>query len=260
MVDHSPSRKLTDQVAIITGGASGIGRAVARLFAAEGARVAIIDQDAAGAAAVRSEIDALGGDVRINHGDVCDAALAESVVRQVAAQWGAVDILVTCAAVSVGKVLGDTTPEEWDRVFAVNVTGTFLWIRAVLSGMVARRHGSIVTVGSQIALAGGRGSASYAATKGAIISLTRSVALDYANFGIRANVLIPGAIDTPFLERSFARQADPVAARQRSIDRHVMGRFGTVEECARAVLFLASDDASFTTGALLPVDGGWLVA
>ena len=109
-------------------------------------------------------------------------------------------------------------------------------------------------------LSGGRGSASYAASKGAVIALTRSVALDYAADRIRANVIAPGAIETPFLHRSFARQADPEAARQRSLDRHPLGRFGTVEEVARAALFLASDEFSFTTGSVLMVEGGWNAA
>jgi len=135
-----------------------------------------------------------------------------------------------------------------------------LWVRAALPKMIAGGGGSIVTVASQVALSGGRGSASYAASKGAVIALTRSVALDYAADRIRANVIAPGAIETPFLHRSFTRQPDPEAARQRSLDRHPLGRFGTVEEVARAALFLASDESSFTTGSVLMVEGGWNAA
>ena len=148
------------------------------------------------------------------------------------------DVVLTAAGMSVGKKLADTSEEEWDRVFAVNAKGTFLWVRAALPKMIAGGGGSIVTVASQVALSGGRGSASYAASKGAVIALTRSVALDYAADRIRANVIAPGAIETPFLHRSFTRQPDPEAARQRSLDRHPLGRFGTVEEVARAALFL----------------------
>jgi NAD(P)-dependent dehydrogenase (short-subunit alcohol dehydrogenase family) len=124
--------------------------------------------------------------------------------------------------------------------------------------MVAARGGAIVTVASQLALAGGRQSAAYVASKGAILSLTRSVAVDYAEQGIRANTLVPGAVETPFLERGLARAASPEDARAASRARHAMGRFGTADEVARAALFLASDESSFTTGAELRVDGGWL--
>jgi NAD(P)-dependent dehydrogenase (short-subunit alcohol dehydrogenase family) len=147
----------------------------------------------------------------------------------------------------------------WDRTFRVNVRGTFLWIRAVLPPMIERRRGSIVTVASQLAIAGGRGNVSYIAGKGAVISLTRTVALEQAASGIRVNALVPGAIETPFLERGFARAPDPEASRRDRRARHPMGRFGTAGEVAQAALFLASDDSSFTTGSLLTVDGGWLV-
>jgi NAD(P)-dependent dehydrogenase (short-subunit alcohol dehydrogenase family) len=126
--------------------------------------------------------------------------------------------------------------------------------------MIARGKGAIITVASQLALAGGRRSAAYVASKGAVLSLTRSVALDYAEQGIRANTLVPGAIETPFLERGLSRANSPDAARAASKARHAMGRFGSPEEVARAALFLASDESSFTTGAELRVDGGWLAA
>jgi 2-keto-3-deoxy-L-fuconate dehydrogenase len=161
---------------------------------------------------------------------------------------------------SVGKTLLETTEEEWDRVFAVNAKGTFLWVKAALKPMIAGGGGSVITVASQIPLSGGRNTASYASSKGAVIALTKSVALDYAADKVRANALAPGAIDTPFLQRSFKRAVDPAAARQRSIDRHPMGRFGTVEEVAKAALFLASDESSFTTGSVLMVEGGWNAA
>lgn len=140
---------------------------------------------------------------------------------------------------------------DWDEVFQVNVKGTYLRARAVLPHMMEARKGSIITIASQLALAGGHGSAAYVASKGAVISLTRSIANDYAAYGIRANVLIPGAVETPMLERSFLRQPDPEEARRASRQRHLLGRFGTPREVALAALFLASDDSSFTTGAKL---------
>jgi NAD(P)-dependent dehydrogenase (short-subunit alcohol dehydrogenase family) len=244
--------RLANKTALVTGAASGIGAEVARTFEREGAQVALVDRDGAGLRAVAAEMKA----ALIFEGDVADGAFAAATV----ASLKRLDVVLTAAGMSVGKKLADTTEEEWDRVFAVNAKGTFLWLRAALPKMIAGGGGSIITVASQIALSGGRGSASYSATKGAVISLTRSVALDYAADRVRANAIAPGAIDTPFLHRSFARQPDPEAARQRSLDRHPMGRFGTVEEVARAALFLASEESSFTTGSVLMVEGGWNAA
>ncbi|MEI6201019.1 MAG: SDR family oxidoreductase [Enhydrobacter sp.] len=240
--------KLKDKVAIVTGAASGIGAEVARVFAREGARVALVDRD---------RIDAPRVDAKVFQGDVSDAAFAAMTVAEVAKAWGRLDVVLTAAGMSVGKKLADTTEEEWDRVFAVNAKGTFLWLKACLAPMIASGGGSMITVASQIPLSGGRNTASYAASKGAVIALTKSVALDYAADKVRVNALAPGAIDTPFLHRSFTRASDPAAARQASIDRHPMKRFGTVEEVAKAALFLASDDSSFTTGSVLMVEGGW---
>jgi len=244
--------RLANKTALVTGAASGIGAEVARSFEREGARVALVDRDGAGLREVAAAMKA----PLVFEGDVADSAFVQSTV----AALPKLDIVLTAAGMSIGKKLADTSEEEWDRVFAVNAKGTFLWVRAALPKMIAGGGGSIVTVASQVALSGGRGSASYAASKGAVIALTRSVALDYAADRIRANVIAPGAIETPFLHRSFTRQPDPEAARQRSLDRHPLGRFGTVEEVARAALFLASDESSFTTGSVLMVEGGWNAA
>jgi 2-keto-3-deoxy-L-fuconate dehydrogenase len=251
--------QLQGKIVIVTGAGSGIGRATAQLFAKEGARLGLFDQDAAALDKLTQEIGAAGGEAIIGVGDVADAATVETAVAQVAARWGRIDGIVTAAGVSVGKALLETTEEEWDRVFAVNVRGTFLVLKAVLPHMLSAGRGSIVTIASQLARAGGRGSCSYIASKGAVISLTRSVALDYADRGIRANAILPGAVETPMLARSFARHADPQAAREAAWRRHPLGRFGKVDEIAQAALYLISDASSFTTGIEMPVDGGWLV-
>jgi 2-keto-3-deoxy-L-fuconate dehydrogenase len=225
--------RLAGRVALVTGAGSGIGRAVGELFAREGARVAIVDRDPAAARSVADAIARAGGSARAFEADVADEAQTAATVGAVLADWERIDVLVTCAAASVGGIATATSLDAWERVFAVNVRGTFLWVRAVLPSMTARRQGSIITVGSQMAVAGGRGNVSYTASKGAVIAFTRSVALDHAADGIRANVLVPGAIQTPFLERAFARQPDPEAARERSRGRHPLGRFGTPEDPAR---------------------------
>jgi NAD(P)-dependent dehydrogenase (short-subunit alcohol dehydrogenase family) len=145
-------------------------------------------------------------------------------------------------------------------VFRANVGGTWLWARAAIPIMQRQGSGTIVTLASQLAIAGGKGNSAYIAAKGAILSLTRTMAVDFASDGIRVNAIAPGAIDTPMLRRSFARHADPNAMREASRQRHAMKRFGRAEEVAAAALYLASDDSGFTTGVVLPVDGGWLAA
>ena len=169
-----------------------------------------------------------------------------------------IDVLLTAAGFSCGGTVLTTRPGDWDAVMRTNLGGTWLWARAVLPAMQAAGRGSIVTVASQLARAGGRGNSAYIAAKGAILSLTRTMALDFAADGIRVNAILPGAIETPLLARSFARHAVPEAVREASRQRHPMGRFGWAEEVAQAALYLAGDASSFTTGTELVVDGGWL--
>ncbi|MBL8838227.1 MAG: glucose 1-dehydrogenase [Alphaproteobacteria bacterium] len=247
--------RMSGKIAIVTGAASGIGLATAKLLVREGARVALVDRDADALATLAASIDGLA-----LPGDVTDAAAVGTAAAAVIARWGRIDALVTAAGISFGKPIVEAEEAEWDRTFAVNVKGTFLWAKAVLPPMIAQRAGAIVTIASQLAIAGGRGNCAYVASKGAVISLTRSVALDYARDGVRCNCVLPGATETPMLERAMARRADPAAARAASRERHAMGRLGRVEEIAAAILHLAGDESAFTTGVALPVDGGWLVA
>ncbi|MGV6874470.1 SDR family oxidoreductase [Pseudochelatococcus sp. B33] len=249
---------LEGMTCVVTGAASGIGKAIAARFIAEGARVAMVDRDQELLIQAASEISDDSNGITVV-GSVDDPALAEETARAVHGRWSRLDCLVTAAAISKGGIATATSDETWDEVFSVNVKGTFLWCKAVLPYFLSAQRGSIITVASQLALSGGRGNASYVASKGAVISMTRSLALDYATSGVRANALVPAAIDTPLLQRSFARQEDPGAAKARSVARHPMGRFGRSAEVAAAAVFLASDQSSFTTGAILPVDGGWLI-
>jgi 2-keto-3-deoxy-L-fuconate dehydrogenase len=250
--------RLENRVAIVTGGGSGIGQAAALRLAREGASVAVIDRDGAAAEATAEMLRAEGGAALARCSDVGQPGAAEDDARAVRDWRGRIDVLLTAAGFSCGGTVTSTDPADWAAVFRTNVDGTWLWARAVIPTMQQQRRGAIVTVASQLALAGGRNNSAYIAAKGAILSLTRTMALDYAADGIRVNAVVPGAVETPLLARSFARQADPAAMREASRRRHPLQRFGRPEELAEAVLYLASDASSFTTGTALAVDGGWL--
>ena len=252
--------KLAGKTALVTGAGSGIGQAIALLFATEGAQLALVDRDEAGLAETEGQIAAAGGAAIIQCGDVGAVGFAEAAVAACTARFSGLDVLVTAAGFSCGGTVTTTAPDDWDAVFRANVGGTFLFARATIPQMQARGGGAIVTFASQLALAGGRGNSAYIAAKGAILSLTRTMALDYAADGIRVNAIAPGAIDTPMLRRSFSRHADPEPVREASRSRHAMKRFGRAEEVAQAALYLASDASSFSTGTTMVVDGGWLAA
>jgi NAD(P)-dependent dehydrogenase (short-subunit alcohol dehydrogenase family) len=200
------------------------------------------------------------GDGSTHQGDVGGLEFAKATVEGVISRHGRLDVLMTAAGWSCGGTVVTTDPADWDAVFRTHVGGTWLWARAAIPQMQQQRSGSIVTVASQLAIAGGKGNSAYIAAKGAIVSLTRTMAVDFAGDGIRVNAIAPGAIETPLLKRSFARHADSESVRETSRNRHAMKRFGKAEEVAEAALYLASDTSSFTTGTVLPVDGGWLAA
>jgi 2-keto-3-deoxy-L-fuconate dehydrogenase len=252
--------RLKDRIAVVTGAGSGIGRASAVLFASEGAFVALVDRDSAGMQQTLPAIRDAGGDGSEHLGDVGDIGFATAVVGEIVSRHGRLDVLMTAAGWSCGGTVVTTDPADWDAVFRTNVGGTWLWSRAAVPAMQRQGKGSIITLASQLALAGGRGNSAYIAAKGAIVSLTRTMAVDFATDGIRVNAIAPGAIDTPMLRRSFARHADPEQVREASRQRHAMKRFGNAEEIAETALHLASDASSFTTGTVMAVDGGWLAA
>jgi 2-keto-3-deoxy-L-fuconate dehydrogenase len=252
--------RLMGRTAIVTGAASGIGRASALLFAKEGASVALVDRDAVGLQETFAAISAAKGDASVHVGDVGDVEFAQAVVGDIIARHGRLDVLMTAAGFSCGGTVLTTDPTDWDSVFRTNVGGTWLWARVAVPELQRRGSGSIITLASQLAVAGGRNNSAYIAAKGAIISLTRTMALDFASDGIRVNAIAPGAIDTPMLKRSFARHPDPAPVREASKNRHALKRFGRAEEVAEAALHLASDASSFTTGTVMVVDGGWLAA
>jgi 2-keto-3-deoxy-L-fuconate dehydrogenase len=242
--------RLAGRVIVVTGAGSGLGLSAVERFAAAGAKVIGIDRQPDAAVAA--------GAVATFVSDVTDAEQSESIARQITRDIGPVDGLATFAGITANGPIHDTAYDAWRRTFDVNVLGTMNWVKAVLPDMRSQRRGSIVLIASQLALAGGRDCISYAASKGAILSLARSLAIDYAADGIRTNSLAPGACDTPMLSASLGSLPPQVAVKLKA--RHAMGRFGRPEEVANAALYLLSDEASFVTGVTLPVDGGWLAA
>ena len=245
------TQRLKDRVAIITGGASGIGLATARRFAAEGAFVVIADLDPASGEAAASEV---GGVFR--RLDVADEALVNEVFDEVAAEYGRIDIAFNNAGISPADDDSIETTElpAWDRVQDVNLKGVYLCSRAALRHMVPAGKGSIINTASFVALLGSATSQiSYTASKGGVLALTRELGVQFARQGIRVNALCPGPVNTPLLQELFAK--DPERAQRRLV--HVpMGRFAEPEELAASVAFLASDDASFITATAFVVDGG----
>lgn len=248
--------KLNGAVALVTGAASGIGRAVAELFARAGASVAVADANTIAGTETTESIRADGGRAIFVEVDVSQPKQIDRMVQMTLESYGQLDILFNGAGILAYGTVLETDEETWSRVIAINLTGTYLCCRAALPSMVERGRGSIInvasTTGSHDACAR---AAAYVSSKGGVTLLTRAMAIDHARQGIRVNAICPGPTDTPMLRKAMTSEQLDAFAKT-----FPMGRLGRPEEIAKAALFLASDDASFITGSLVYVDGGQTAA
>lgn len=249
--------ELKDKVAIITGASAGIGRAAALLFAREGARVIVVDLDRSGLETLSRQISDAGGTACSAVADVSKAADVERCVSEALQRFGTIDILFNNAGVVPHGKIDETSEEEWDRVMAVNVKSMYLFCHNVIPVFRNNGRGIILNTASATVMRTVTDRACYNASKGAVLALTRSMALDYVRDNIRVNCICPGTVDTPSLRQRLAAFPDPAEAHKNFIARQPMGRFGTAEEIAEAALYLVSDRAAFVTGQAFSIDGGF---
>jgi NAD(P)-dependent dehydrogenase (short-subunit alcohol dehydrogenase family) len=250
--------KLEGKTALITGGASGIGSASGLLFAREGAKVAIVaDKNIEGGKDVVRRITESGGQAIFLQADVTLPADAKRIVEDTVREFGRLDILFNNAGATLTKRLHETTLDDFDKVIGVNLKAVFLVSRFAVEQMLRQGGGVILTNASKAAVVASDCSPVYAASKGGVLQLMQAMAVDYAKDNIRVNSLLPGIIDTPMTDLWIANQPDPCESRRRCEQAQPLKRMGTSEECARAALFLVSDDSNFVTGTYLLVDGGF---
>jgi NAD(P)-dependent dehydrogenase (short-subunit alcohol dehydrogenase family) len=246
---------MAGRTALVTGASSGIGRATALELAEAGARVILMALPGSGVHDAARACRELGAVAIAVEADVADAAAVDRAFVQ-ADQLAPVDAVFSAAGVSAVAAAVETTDELWARQIRVNLTGTFHVLRAAARAMIPRRRGAIVTTASELALTGQAGYVAYTASKGGVLAMTRALATELANFGIRVNAVCPGTVDTPLLAAEFALAADPGLERELTERSIALGRIAAPRELAKAVLFLLSDDASYVTGTEFVVDGG----
>jgi NAD(P)-dependent dehydrogenase (short-subunit alcohol dehydrogenase family) len=248
--------RLKNKIAIITGAGTGLGEATALLFAKEGAHVMLMGRRKEKIDAVAEKIkkDNSNSQVLAFPGDVSINKNCETVISETMKKWGRIDILVNNAGIGLGQLIHETTEEDWDIVFDINMKGLFLMTKAVLPAMLKQKYGSIVNISSILGLVGShKASAAYQASKGGVISFSKSTAIAYAQNGIRCNCICPAVVETE-LNSKMLTTPD---ARERLNRMHPIGRMGQPIDVAYAILFLSSDEASWITGSILPVDGGF---
>ncbi len=247
------------KVAIVTGGGSGIGKACAREFAEKNASVAVVDRDAESGAETVADLKAKGARAEFFQVDVSVASEVEKLIPQVVSAFGGIDILVNNAGIQRYGTVTTLSEEEWDEVLDINLKGAFLMSKHVIPQMLERGGGSIVITGSVQSVAAQRNSVHYVVSKHGLLGLTRCIALDYGKQNIRANCVLPGAIDTPMLRWAANLDSNPDKVLEACDSMHLRGKMGQPEEVAHVIVFLASDQASFMTGSAVMVEGGLLV-
>lgn len=245
----------TSKTVLVTGAARGIGCATAQAFAKAGARVALVDRDEPLVKRVAAEICGDGRQTVALVADVSRSAEVDRAVAACASTFGGLDILVANAGISFARAIDEYTDEEWDRILSVNLDGAFYTIRAAVP-LLRQTHGCIVIVSSMTGLVGQSHGAAYDASKGALISMTRSLALELAPDRVRVNCVCPAGVDTPLMRSWAATLPDPESVLEQQAEMHVVRRMAAPDEIAAAILFLASPAASFITGIALPVEGG----
>ncbi|MEX3841818.1 2-hydroxycyclohexanecarboxyl-CoA dehydrogenase [Paraburkholderia sp. BR10882] len=253
-------RKLEGKTVVVTGGGGGIGGATCRRFAAEGARVAVLDLSLEAALKVADEILEKGGQALALRCDITNRAEVETALEQVQAQLGPVDVLVNNAGWDVFRPFTKTEPAQWDKLISINLTGALHMHHAVLPGMVERKRGRIINIASDAARVGSSGEAVYAACKGGLVAFSKTIAREHARHGITVNVVCPGPTDTALLAEYKEGAGNPeklLEAFQRSIP---LGRIGQPDDLPGAIVFFASDDANYITGQVLSVSGGLTMA
>ena len=252
--------RVAGKVALITGAASGLGAESARRLAREGARLVLTDMAVDTGARVADEIAAAGGEAIFLAHDVTDEARWDEVVAAAVARFGRIDVLVNSAGVGGGEPLLESNYESWRRVIAINLDGTYLGMKAVAPVMVQNGAGSIINLSSILGKVGSPGAPAYCASKGGVLMLTKATALELAPLGVRVNSVHPGFIDTPMVAEALRDRPDANEMRDMIVSRHAVGRLGVPREIADGIVFLASDEASFMTGAELVIDGGYTAA
>jgi NAD(P)-dependent dehydrogenase (short-subunit alcohol dehydrogenase family) len=245
--------RISDKVAIITGAASGIGRATAILFAKEGGKVVVADKNEVGGNETVDLIRSDGGQAIFNYVNVTSATDIQGMVKTTINTYGKLNILVNNAGIAIRLPVVDLSEEDWDRNIDVNLKSIYLSSKYAIPRMIENSGGSIVNIASIYGIVGGRIRAAYAASKGGVVNLTRSMALDYALHKIRVNCVCPGFVNTPLLKNILKDKEEYQAL----ANLHPMGRLGDMLEIALGVLYLASDESSFVTGIALPIDGGY---